>query len=187
MNCDEALKLHQYLNENLSKKFIQINHLQTVISVLFVKKSEEELCFCVNYKGLNAITVKNHYSLLLISETFNYLNYTKIFIKLNIISAFNKFWIKEKNEAFTVFHIWFDFFEYLIMPFSLCNGPASFQKYINDTFYKYLNKFCTAYLNNILIYSDNETKHEIYIKHVFQKLKETDLQTDIIKCVFHIT
>ena len=73
------------------------------------------------------------------------------------------------------------------MPFSLCNRPASFQKYINDTLQEYLNKFCTAYLNDILIYSNNETEHEIYIKHILQKLKKADLQADIIKCAFHIT
>ena len=60
-------------------------------SVLFVKKSEEELCFCVDYKGLNAITVKNHYFLFLIFKTFNYLSCIKIFMKLDIISVFNRF------------------------------------------------------------------------------------------------
>ena len=72
------------------------------------------------------------------------------------------------------------------MFFSLCNEPASFQKYINDIFWKYLNKFCTVYLNDILIYSDNETEHKIHIKHILQKLKEINLQTDIIKYIFHI-
>ena len=132
MSYDEALKLYQYLNENFSKEFIQASCLQAVISVLFIKKPEEELHFYVNYKGLNTITVKNHYSLFLIFKTFNYLNYTKIFTKLNIISVFNKFWIKEGNEALTAFHIHFSFFKYLIMLFNLYNESASFQKYIND-------------------------------------------------------
>ena len=60
------------------------------VSVLFIKKFKKELHFYVNYKNLNVITVKNHYFLLLISETFNHLNYAKIIIKLNIISTFNK-------------------------------------------------------------------------------------------------
>ena len=59
--------------------------------VLFIKKFKEEFYFYVNYKNLNIITVKNYYSLFLIFKIFNYLNYTKIFIKLNIISAFNRF------------------------------------------------------------------------------------------------
>jgi len=59
MSRDEILELRHYLNENLSKDFIQVNHFQMIISVLFVKKFEEELHFCVNYQHLNAITIKN--------------------------------------------------------------------------------------------------------------------------------
>ena len=141
--------------------------MQTAAPVLFIKKSEKKLYFYINYKDLNIITVKNHYFLFLIFKIFNHLNYAKIFIKLNIISAFNKLQIKKRDEAFTVFHIYFSLFKYLIMLFSLYNGPALFQKYINDTLQKYLNKFCTAYLNDILIYSNNEAEHKIHIKHIF--------------------
>ena len=74
------------------------------------------------------------YFLFFIFKIFNHLNYIKIFIKLNIISAFNKFQIKKENKIFIIFHIYFNLFKYLIMLFSLYNGPALFQKYINDTF-----------------------------------------------------
>jgi len=103
ISYDKILELHHYLNENLSKDFIRVSCFQTIISVLFIKKLEEELCFCMNYRDLNAITVKNQYSLSLISETLNHLSWAKIFIKLNIISAFNRLQIKEEDEAFIVF------------------------------------------------------------------------------------
>ena len=73
------------------------------------------------------------------------------------------------------------------MPFSLCNGPALFQNYINNTLHEYLHDFCTVYLDDILIYSDNEAEHEIHVKRVLQKLEEAGLQADITKCVFHVT
>ncbi len=170
MSRDEILELHRYLNENLSKDFIQVSHFQTIISVLFVKKLKEELHFCVNYWDLNAITVKNWYSLSLISEMLNHLSWAKIFIKLNIISAFNRLWIKEEDEALIIFHTWFELFKYLIMLFNLCNESVSFQKYINNTLCKHLNKFCTAYLNDILIYFNNKLKHKIHVKLILQKL-----------------
>ncbi len=184
---DKILELRRYLNENLSKDFIQVNHSQMIISVLFVKKFEEELCFCVNYRGLNAITVKNQYSLSLISETLNRLSRAKIFIKLNIISAFNWLWIKEEDEALIVFCTQFELFKYLVMLFDLCNEFVSFQKYINNTLCEHLDKFCTAYLNDILIYFDNELEHEIHVKLILRKLQEADLQMNIIKCKFHVT
>ena len=122
----------------------------------------------------------------LISETLNCLSWVRIFINLNIIAVFNRLCIWEGNEALTAFCTHFSLFEYLIMPFGLCNGPASFQNYINDTLREYLDDFCTAYLDDILIYSEIEAEHEIYVKRVLQKLREVSLQADIIKCTFHI-
>ncbi len=187
MNHDKILELRRYLNENLSKDFIRVSHFQMIISVLFIKKLEEELCFCVNYRNLNTITVKNRYSLFLISETLNHLSWVKIFIKLNIISAFNQLQIKEKDEVLIIFCTRFELFKYLIMFFDLCNESVSFQKYINNTLHEHLNKFYTVYLNDILIYSDNELKHEIHVKLILRKLQEADLQMNIIKCKFHVT
>ncbi len=187
MNHDEILELHHYLNENLSKNFIQVSHSQIIISVLFIKKLEEELCFCVNYWDLNAITIKNWYSLSLISETLNHLSWVKIFIKLNIISAFNQLWIKEEDEVLIVFCTRFELFKYLVILFNLCNESVLFQNYINNIFREHLNKFCTAYLNDILIYFDNKLEHKIHVKLILRKLQEADLQMNIIKCKFHVT
>ena len=143
MSCDEALKLCQYLDENLSKEFIWVSCSDAAASVLFMKKPEEGLHFCVDYWGLNAITVKNWYLLPLISETLNCLSWVRIFIKLNIIAAFNRLCIWEDNEALITFCTHFSLFEYLIMPFGLCNSSASFQNYINDALQEYLNDFYT--------------------------------------------
>ena len=59
MSREKILELRRYLNKNLSKNFIQVNHSQMIISVLFIKKLKEKLCFCVNYQDLNVITIKN--------------------------------------------------------------------------------------------------------------------------------
>ncbi len=117
----------------------------------------------------------------------NCLSWAKIFIKLNIISAFNRLQIKEENKTFIIFHTQFELFKYLVMLFNLCNEFVLFQKYINNTLREYLNKFCTAYLNDILIYFDNELEHEIHVKLILRKLQEADLQMNIIKCKFHVT
>ena len=153
MSCDKALKLCHYLDENLSKEFIWVSHSDVAVSVLFVKKPEEDLCFCVDYWGLNVFTVKNWYSLPLISEILNCLSWVRIFIKLNIIAAFNRLCIWESNKVLITFCTYFSLFKYLIMPFDLCNSSASFQNYINDTLQKYLNIFYTVYLDDILILS----------------------------------
>ena len=187
MSHNEAQELCHYLDENLSKEFIWVSCSESAAPVLFVKKPEGGLHFCVDYRGLNAVTVKNWYPLPLISETLNCLSWAKIFTKLDIIATFNRLCIWEGDESLTVFHTCFELFKYLVLPFGLCNEPALFQNYINDTLREYLDDFCTAYLDDILIYSDNEAEHKIHVKHVLQKLEEAGLQADITKCAFHVT
>ena len=82
--------LKKYLKDNLIKRFIRVSFSLIVSLVLFVKKSKEDLRFCVNYRDLNVITVKNRYSLPLIRKTLNRLIKVKFFIKLDIITIFNK-------------------------------------------------------------------------------------------------
>ena len=166
MSHNEAQELCCYLDKNLSKEFIWASCSESAAPVLFVKKPEEGLHFCVDYRGLNAVTVKNWYPLPLISETLNRLSQAKIFTKLDIIAAFNRLCIWEGDESLTAFHNCFGLFKYLVMLFGLCNRPALFQNYINNTLHEYLDDFCTAYLDDILIYSDNEAEHEIHIKCV---------------------
>ena len=72
-------------------------------------------------------------------------------------------------------------------PFGLINALSSFQHFINNTLYLYLNIFCTAYINNILVYSNNLVKYQKYINFVLEALKGAGLQLDIDKCEFHKT
>jgi hypothetical protein len=58
---------------------------------------------------------------------------------------------------------------------------------MNDILFDYLDDFCTVYLDDILIYSDNELEHEIHVKKVLQRLCDTGLQVDLKKCEFHVT
>ncbi len=141
-----------YLDEFLIKEFIVSSFSSTKISILFAKKSENDLRFCVNYKKLNAITIKNRYSIFLMNQLLNRLSDVKKFIKLNIQTAYNFIRIKKRNEWKTTFRCRYEQFEYRIMSFDLANAFATFQIYINFALKKYLNDFCVCYLNDILIY-----------------------------------
>ena len=187
MSRDEIQELRRYLDENLTKGFIRSSRSHAASPVMFVKKPGGGLRFCVDYRGLNAVTIKNRYPIPLITETLNRLCKAKIFTKLDIISAFNRLRIKEGDEELTAFRTRFGLYEYLVMPFGLCNGPASFQHFINDTLREYLDRFCTAYLDDILIYSDDEIEHALHVKQVLVKLREAGLQADITKCAFGVT
>ena len=90
MSSDELLILQKYLKKNLKKSYIRSFFSSVVSSVLFVRKSDEELRFCVDYRSLNFMIVKNRYSLSLIRETLNRLSKAVIYSKLNIIEVFNR-------------------------------------------------------------------------------------------------
>lgn len=183
---DELLILKKYLNNNLFKEFIQTSSFSAVSSILFVHKSEDGLQFCVDYRDLNIIIIKNCYLLSLIHKTLYWMSHTQYFIKLNVIVIFNKLWMTKSDEWLTVFCTHYDLYKYLIMLFELFNASASFQNYINDILQEHLNVFCTAYINDILMYSDILKNHKKHVWQVLQKLHDAGLQLNIDKCEFHV-
>ena len=156
MSANELKVLKAYIEKMVDKGFIRASFLSAASPVLFAKKPGGGLRFCVDYQILNAITVKNRYPLPLVKETLERVCKAKIFSKINIIAAFNKLQIKEEEEWKTAFQTWYGLYKYLVMPFGLANGPSSFQNYINDVLHSILDVFCTAYINNILIYSNTK-------------------------------
>ena len=187
MSQNELMVLRKYLDENLSKGFIRASTSPVASPVIFVRKPGGGLRFCVDYRALNAITVKNRYPIPLIQETLNRLSKAKYYTKLDIISAFNRLRIAKGDEWLTAFRTRYGLFEYLVMPFGLANAPSTFQHYVNDTLRPYLDVFCTAYIDDILIYSDNLSEHRKHVELVLQALRDAGLQLDIDKCEFHKT
>lgn len=176
----------KYITENRKKGFIRASSSPIAAPVLVVRKPGGGLRVCVDYRSLNNITVKMRYPIPLISETLNNLARAVIFSKFDIIHAFNRIRIKEGHEYLTAFNTRFGQFEYLVLPFGLCNGPATFQQFINSTLQDYLDQFVTAYLDDILVYSDSIDTHVTHVTKVFDRLRSANLQLDIDKSVFHV-
>ena len=116
--------------------------------------------FCVNYRHLNELTKKDVYPILLIKETLAQLKNAKVFIKINIQQAFHKLKTAADSEDLTTFASRFGVFKWKMLPFELIEGLASWQQFINNMLREYLNKFCTAYLDNILIYNGNLNEYK---------------------------
>jgi hypothetical protein len=110
----------------------------------------------------------------------------KFFTKIDIISAFNNVRMKSGQEYLTAFRTRFGLFESLVMPFGLTGAPATFQRFINDTLREYLDLFCSAYLDDILIYSRTEEEHTAHVRAVLQKLRDAGLFAKMSKCEFFV-
>lgn len=123
--------------------------------VLFVSKEDKLLHPCINYLGLNSITIKNRYPLPLISSAFECMQGAKVFTKLDLRNAFQLVWIHEGDEWMTAFNTPKGHYEYFVMPFGLTNAPALFQALVNDVLREYLNSFVSVHLDDF--FPDLET------------------------------
>lgn len=187
MSREELLVLKKYIKENLEKGFIRPSSSPASSPVLFVKKPGGGLRFCVDYRALNELTIKNRYPIPRIHETLTLLGKAKFFTKLDVISAFHRMRVAKGDEYLTAFRTRFGLYEYLVMPFGLANAPSSFQNYINDALRGYLDEFCTAYIDDILIFSQSLDEHHDHVRKVLSRLLNAGLQIDIKKCEFHTT
>jgi hypothetical protein len=173
---DELLLIKKYLKEHLNKSFIESSTASYASLILFAKKSDDELRFCVNYLKLNAISIKNKYFISLIAETIACLFKTKWITKIDIRHAFNRIRIHSKeDEDLTTFRIKYNTYKYLIMLFELINESSTSQNFMNDTSINYLNKFVVTYLNDIIVYSNNKEEHIKHVRKILQRLRETDI------------
>ncbi len=186
MSLYKLQKIKEYLNENLSKSFITSSKISYFSLVLFTLKINDDLCFCVDYRKLNVIIKRNRYSLLLIDEMIDKIVDCKHLTRLNIIFAFNKLRMHFDSENYTIFIIVLEAYKSKILSFELTNDSTSFQQYMNDVLWDFLNDFCQAYLDDILIYSKTQKKHKQHVKMILDHLQDADLQIDIWKYEFNV-
>ena len=146
------------MNNNFVKGFSRSNHSLIILSIFLAGKLNEDLHFCVNYRALNVIIIKNRYLLFLIQKTLSRISKIRIYIIFIIIFVFNKLRMIEGKKWKTVFKTRYDLYESFIMNFDLYETSFSFWIYINDVLYEYLDDFCTIYINDILIYNENRKK-----------------------------
>ncbi len=185
LSQNELSALREYIDENLAKNFIRHSKSPAGAPILFVKKKDGSLRMCVDYRGLNKVTVKNRYPLPLISGLLDQLGQAKIYTKIDLRGAYNLVRIKEGDEWKTAFRTRYGHFEYNVMPFGLTNAPAIFQHLMNDIFREFLDDFVVCYLDDILIYSKNPEEHQRHVRLVLQKLRDAGLYAKPEKCVFH--
>ncbi|KAJ1598921.1 hypothetical protein NDA14_005533 [Ustilago hordei] len=155
------------------------------LHVLFVPKKDGGLRLCVDYRGLNEITVKNRAPLPLIEEQLFLLRKARIYTKLDLRAAYNLIWIAKGDEWKTAFGTQLGLYEYLVMPFGLANAPAHFQSFINDIFRDIIGVYVVVYLDDFLIFSDTEEVHVKHVTEVLTRLRSNRLFAKLSKCEFH--
>jgi hypothetical protein len=184
MPLNELAELKVQLNELLKKGLIRYSLSPLGCPAIFVKKKDQSLRMCVDYRPLNAVTVKNKYSLPHINILFDQLSKAKVFSKIDMRSSYHQIKIHPEDVSKTTFSTRYGLYEYLVMSFGLTNAPAHFMYLMNSVFMPELDKFMVVFIDDILIYSENEEDHAEHLRIVLIRLREHKLYAKFSKCEF---
>ncbi|WVZ52593.1 hypothetical protein U9M48_003639, partial [Paspalum notatum var. saurae] len=185
MAPDELKELKTQLQEQLDKGFIRPSSSPWGCPALFVEKKDQGgKRLCVDYRPLNAVTVKNKYPLPHIDILFDQLAGARVFSKIDLRSGYYQIKIREENIPKTAFSTRYGLYEYLVMSFGLTNAPAFFMYMMNSVFMNELDKFVVVFIDDILIYSKNEEEHREHLRIVLTRLREHKLYAKFSKCAF---
>ena len=183
----ELTELRSQLKEYVENGWIRPSRSPYAAGVTFARKKDGSLRLCIDYRALNAITKKNSYPLPRIDDLIDRLNGSKVFSKIDLRSGYHQIRVAPADVEKTAFITRYGTFEFLVMPFGLCNAPATFQTLMNEVLAEHIDRFVTAYLDDILIFSASMSDHLIHIRSVLSKLRENRLCAKLSKCTFAAT
>jgi hypothetical protein len=159
MPPNELAELKIQLQNLLNKGFIHPSASPWGCPALFVKKKDNSLRLCVDYRPLNAVTIKNKYPLPRIDILFDQLTGAKVFSKIDLRSGYHQIKIRPSDIPKTAFSTRYGLYEYLVMSFGLTNAPVYFMYLMNSVFTPAVDKFIVVFINDILIYFKNLEDH----------------------------
>jgi hypothetical protein len=152
--------------------------------ILLIKKKDDSWRFCVDYRKLNNISVKNKFSFPIIDEFLDEVAGAKYFSTIDLASVFHQIRMVPEDEAKTAFKIHHGHFQFKVMSFDLTNAPATFQCLMNVIFGKCMRKFVLVFMDDILIFSKTLQEHIGHLRIVFQILLDNKLFVKFSKCTF---
>jgi hypothetical protein len=156
------------LKDLLDKDFICPSSSPWGCPALFVSKKDKGLGLCVNYRLLNAVTIKNKHPLTCIDILFDQLGGAPVFSKIDLHSGYHQIKICDEDIPKTTFPMRYGLYEYLVMSFGLTNAPAHFMYLMNSVFMSELDKFVLVFIDDILVYSKSTEDHEEHLRVVLQ-------------------
>ncbi|MCO5566415.1 hypothetical protein L7F22_020092 [Adiantum nelumboides] len=179
MSLPEAIELKEQLCQLIEQGFIRPNKSSWGAPALFQKKKDGTLRFCIDYRGLNHVTVKEQLSL---TPHRQIIGPIRVFTKIDLRSGYYQIRNKEGNIPKTAFNTRYGHFEFIVMSFGLTNVPATFNRLMQDIFRSYLDDFVLVFFDNILVYSKNEADHEDHLQKVLDILCKHKLYAKLSKC-----
>ncbi|KAG8472937.1 hypothetical protein CXB51_034843 [Gossypium anomalum] len=170
----ELKELKTQLQELTDRGFARPSFSPWGAPVLFVKKKDGTMRMCIDYRQLNKVTIKNKYPLPRIDDLFDQLKGASVFSKIDLRSGYYQL-RRDSDIPKTAFRTRYGHYEFLVMPFGLTNGPEVFMNLMNRIFKQCLDRFVVVFINDILVYSRDETDHAEHLRLVLQILRDKQL------------
>lgn len=152
--------------------------------VILARKKTGVWRLCVDYRRLNALTVKNKYPLPVIDELLDELQGAMWFTSLDLSSGYHQIQMDPLDIPKTAFQTHNGHYEYRVMPYGVTGGPATFQLTMNSILAPLLRKCVVVFIDDILVYSTNWRDHLEHIRAVFNILDKHQFKVNLSKCSF---
>jgi len=152
--------------------------------VLLVKKKDGSWWFSIDYHSINVATVKDRFPILTVGDMLEELYGAAYFTKLDLRVGYHQVRVNPSDVNKTAFCTHNDHYEYLVMPFGLCNAPLTFQAIMNSIFRPYLQKFIFVFFDDILVYSPTWNVYLLHVKQTLDTLRQHQFFAKASKCVF---
>ncbi|XP_071680601.1 uncharacterized protein [Lolium perenne] len=177
-------EIEKQVKELMAQGVIQLSSSPFASPVLLVGKKDLTWRLCVDFRHLNALTIKNKYPLPVIDELLDELAGAQWFTSLDLRSGYHQIRMAEGEEYKTAFQTHHGHFEYKVMPYGVTGGPATFQGVMNDILAPLLRKYALVFVDDILIYSKSLQEHVKHLESVFSILLKHNLKVKKSKCAF---
>ena len=187
MSPSEKAEVERYVKDLLEKGLIEPSTSPFGASVLFVPKPDGTWRLTVDYRALNAITVKDRYPLPRIDDLLDQLKGKVCYSSMDLLSGYFQARIHEADVHKTAFTTHMGHYQRRVLPMGLSNSPSTFQRLMNTVFEPYLGKFVFIYLDDILVASNTPEEHLKHLELIMEKLTEHDLYVKPTKCKFNET
>ncbi|PIL34997.1 hypothetical protein GSI_02784 [Ganoderma sinense ZZ0214-1] len=174
----------QFMEDGLRDGIIEPSESPWSAPIIFAKKKDGTNRICVDYRRLNAVTVKNAYPLPRIDDTYQHLHGARFFTMLDLKSGYWQIPIDPASWEKTAFEMRYGQYQFRVMEFGLCNAPATFQRFMNNVLRPYLDRCAMVYLDDIIIYSPTEQQHVQDVMCVLSALHSNSLVLNEKKCRF---